>query len=91
MELKRLKPKLGGRGAAWAVAHRIGRVVWLVLHEEVEYVEKGPGTVSIQTLQRKYRRLMKEFARRGVDPRTTLDELPAGIPLQTTPPEAARA
>jgi len=33
----RLKPRIEGRGAAWAVAHRIAKVVWLVLHQEVEY------------------------------------------------------
>ena len=88
---RRLKPRLEGRGAAWAVAHRIGRVIWLVLHEEKDYIEKGPGTVSIQTLNRKFRRLMKEFARHGVDPRTMLSDMPAGTPIHATLPEAARA
>jgi transposase len=71
----RLKPRIEGRGAAWAVAHRIGKVIWLILHEEVEYKEMGPGKVSIQMLNRKFRRLMKEFARHGVDPRAILDEI----------------
>jgi hypothetical protein len=36
-----LKPRVEGTGAAWAVAHRIAKVIWLVLHERVEYQEKG--------------------------------------------------
>jgi transposase len=88
---RRLKPRIEGRGAAWAVAHRIGRVIWLVMHLEVEYVEKGPGTVNIKTLNRKFRRLMNEFARHGVDPRTMFDKLPAGTPVQAALPGSAHA
>jgi transposase len=87
----RLKPRIEGRGAAWAVAHRIGKVIWLLLHEEVEYKEMGPGKVSIQKLNRKFRRLMKEFARHGIDPRSMLTETPAGVPVQTASPAGAHA
>ncbi|MGD0129480.1 MAG: hypothetical protein ABSF46_29510, partial [Terriglobia bacterium] len=27
--------------AAWAVAHRLCRVVWKILHDKVRYVEQG--------------------------------------------------
>ena len=37
----RLKPKIEAQGAAWAVADRIAKVVWLLLHEGVEYQQKG--------------------------------------------------
>jgi len=88
---RRLKPRIEGRGAAWAVAHRIGKVIWLVLHEEKEYIEKGPGSVSIQTLNRKLRRIVKEFARHGVDPRTVLRELPEAEFQPVKAPAAAAA
>ena len=87
----RLKPRIEGKGAAWAVAHRIGKVIGLVLHEEVEYVEKGPGKINTQTLNRKFRRLMKEFARNGVDPRTLLDEIPPAVPVPANLPDRAEA
>ncbi|HEV3198959.1 MAG TPA: transposase, partial [Bryobacteraceae bacterium] len=91
----RLKPKLDGKGAAWAVAHRIGKVIWLVLHQEVEYKEMGPGKVSPQTLNRKFRRLMKEFVRHGVDPRSVLDEITIAAQTQSQAkasfPESANA
>ena len=38
---RRLVPKLGYKGAIWAVAHRLGRVIWKVLHDGVRYVEQG--------------------------------------------------
>lgn len=63
----RLKPRIEGKGAAWAVAHRIARVIWLILHEEVEYQEKGVAPLSPKVLNRKLRRLVKEFTTAGID------------------------
>ncbi len=59
--------RIEGKGAAWAVAHRIAKVIWLVLHQEVDYKEKGPAPQNLQTLIRKLRRLTKQFAAQGVD------------------------
>lgn len=63
----RLKPRIEGKGAAWAVAHRIGRLLWLLLHEGVDYQEKGPALPNPRTLTRKLRRLATEFTRAGID------------------------
>jgi len=68
----RLKPRIEARGAAWAVAHRIAKLVWLMLHEGVEYQEKGPAAKNPKTLQRKFRRLLKDLRAMGIDP-STLD------------------
>ena len=68
----RLKPRLEGKGAAWAVAHRIGKVIWLILHEGVEYQEKGIAPLSPEVLKRKLRHLVKEFAKAGIDVRAAL-------------------
>jgi transposase len=70
----RFKPKLEAKGAAWAVAHRIGKVIWLVLHKEVEYEEKGTAPQNPRTLVRKFRRLVREFARQGIDAKSLLDQ-----------------
>ena len=69
----RLKPRVEGKGAAWAVAHRIAKIVWLVLHEEVEYQEKGSAPPNERTLVRKFKRMLKEFGRLGLDVRALLD------------------
>jgi transposase len=41
---RRLMPKLGYKGAIWAIAHRLGRLVWKILHDNVRYVEQGTET-----------------------------------------------
>ncbi|MGI8743873.1 MAG: transposase [Bryobacteraceae bacterium] len=63
----RLQHRIEGKGAAWAVAHRIAKVIWLVLHQEVDYKEKGPAPQNLQTLIRKLRRLTRQFAAQGID------------------------
>jgi transposase len=70
----RLLPRIERKGAAWAVAHRIGKVVWLILHEGVEYRERGPAKPNPRTLARKFRRLAADLARVGLDVRALLNE-----------------
>jgi len=69
----RLKPRIEGKGAAWAVAHRIAKVVWLLLHQGVEYEEKGSAP-NPRTLVHKFRRLMKDFARAGLDAKSLVEQ-----------------
>ena len=38
---RRLLPRLGYKSAIWAVAHRLCRLVWKILHEGVRFVEQG--------------------------------------------------
>ena len=38
---RRLLPRLGYQSAIWAVAHRLCRVVWKILHEGVRFIEQG--------------------------------------------------
>jgi len=71
----RLLPNLGGKGAAWAIAHRIGKLAWLLLHENVEYQERGPATLKPASLARKFRRLVQDLARAGMDPKSLLDQI----------------
>jgi transposase len=69
----RLKPRIEGKGAAWAVAHRLAKVIWLLLHEEVEYQEKGSAPPNQRTMLRKFKRLLKDFGKAGVDVRALLN------------------
>jgi transposase len=70
----RLKPRVEGKGAAWAVAHRIAKVIWLVLHRQLEYQEKGSAPPNERTLVRKFKRMLKEFGCLGLDVRALLDQ-----------------
>ena len=40
---RRLKPRLGHAPAIGAMAHRLGRLIWIILHPGVRYEERGPG------------------------------------------------
>jgi transposase len=61
---RRLLPKLGFNKAIWAVAHRLARLVWMILHEGVTYTEKGAET---DPRSRKYRakKLLKALQNLG--------------------------
>jgi transposase len=38
---RRLLPRLGYKSAVWAIAHRLCRLVWKILHEGIRYIEQG--------------------------------------------------
>ena len=38
---RRLLPRLGYQFAVWAIAHRLCRLVWKILHEGIRYIEQG--------------------------------------------------
>jgi hypothetical protein len=62
---RRLVVRKGPKVAIWAVAHRMLRVIWKVLHQKVRYVEHGPRSGNPQALQKRKRRLLYEFRRLG--------------------------
>jgi transposase len=61
---KRLSVRLGYAKAVWAIAHRLCRLIWKVLHEGVHYVELGP-TVNALTLKRRKQRLVTQLKKLG--------------------------
>ena len=38
---RRLVPRMGHNKTIWAIAHRLCRLVWIILHKCAEYVEYG--------------------------------------------------
>jgi transposase len=52
---RRLLPRLGYKAAVWAIAHRLCRLVWKILHEGVQFVEQG----SDSDPRRKHQRALK--------------------------------
>jgi transposase len=67
---RRLLPRLGYQSAIWAIAHRICRVVWKILHEGVDYVEYGVGAEP-KALMNRARYLARQLRRFGYDLRIT--------------------
>jgi transposase len=62
---RRWVPRLGVKKAIWAVAHRVLRLVWKVLHEGVRYQERGPRPLTPQALRRRRARLLRELRQLG--------------------------
>lgn len=61
---KRLSIRLGYAKAVWAVAHRLCRLIWKILHEGVHYVERGPAVTAL-TLKRRKQRLVTQLKKLG--------------------------
>lgn len=40
---RRLLPRLGHKQAIWAVAHKLCRLIWMILHKGIRYEERGPA------------------------------------------------
>jgi len=52
---RRLLPRLGYQQAIWAIAHRLCRLVWKILHDQVRFREQG----LVENLQNQKRRVQK--------------------------------
>jgi transposase len=68
---QRLRHGLSYQQAIWAIAHRLCRLTWILLHRRVRYQERGPS-VSAASKRVRASRMMRELRRMGyrVDPPT---------------------
>jgi transposase len=58
---RRLLSRLGFKGAIWAIAHRLARLVWKILHDRVRYIEQGTET-SPQARKSRARSSLRPYA-----------------------------
>jgi transposase len=61
-----LLPRLGYKGAIWAVAHRLCRLVWKILHDQVDYIETG-SEPNPKAKQQRARKLLHALRKLGYD------------------------
>jgi transposase len=61
---RRLVGRMGHAKAIWAVAHRICRITWKILHQGVNYEERGQRT-NPQAARRRANRLVRDLRRLG--------------------------
>ena len=61
---RRKVPHLGHAQAIGAIANRLCRLIWKILHEGVRYEERGPA-VSRERTQRRAAKMMRELRRLG--------------------------
>ena len=74
---RRLLPRLGHAQAIGAIAHRLCRLVWKILHEGVVYEERGPA-VTRERAQRRAAKMIREL--RSLGYRVELGQSPEGSP-----------
>lgn len=75
LTFQRLLPRLGYKQAIWAIAHRLCRLLWLILHNEVRYEERGPA-VSAKSKRTRAGRMIRELRKLGY--RVEGGPIPAG-------------
>jgi transposase len=73
----RLKARLEYQEAIWAIAHRICRLIWKILHDNVRYEERGPE-VSAKSKQTRTAKMIRRLRALGYQVEPT--NLPAGSP-----------
>ena len=61
---RRLSTRMGYNKAIWAIAHRLCRLIWKVLHDKVHYVEHGLAPTPI-ALKRRRQRLVTQLHKMG--------------------------
>ena len=57
---RRLVPRLGHNQAIGAIAHRLCRLIWMILHRGVRYEERGPA-VSQRSRRTRAVRMIREL------------------------------
>jgi len=62
---RRLVVKIGPQKAIWALAHRLCRLIWKILHQGVEYREQGHPTASPKSIRRRQLKLIADFRKLG--------------------------
>src|SRR2546425_5862685 len=61
---RRLVSRLGHNQTIGAIAHRHCRLIWIILHQNVRYEERGPS-VSAKSRQRRTHRMIRELRNLG--------------------------
>ena len=74
---RRLVPRLGHAQAIGAIAHRLCRLIWKILHQGITYEERGPA-VTKHRAQRRAATMIRELRRLGY--RVELFPSPSGSP-----------
>jgi transposase len=61
---RRLVPRLGHAQAIGAIAHRLCRLIWKILHDGIRYEERGPA-VSAEAKKVRTRKMIRELRTLG--------------------------
>jgi transposase len=75
-QYRRLLPRLGHNKAVWAIAHRLCRLTWKILHQGVRYEERG-SMPNPKALHKRKNRLIRQLQALGYQVQLTVAPLPA--------------
>jgi transposase len=67
---RRLVPRLGHLKTIWAIAHKLCRIVWKILHHGVTYQERGQSP-DPETIQRRIGKLLRQLRALGYPVQST--------------------
>jgi transposase len=75
---RRLVPRLGHHQTIGAIAHRLCRLIWLILHQGVRYEERGPA-LSQRSKYERTRKMIRQLRKVGyrVETFSTVPNAPA--------------
>jgi transposase len=62
---RRLVPRLGIKKAIWAIANRMLRLIWKILHQAVRYQERGLLAGNPRAIAKRRQRLLRDLHRLG--------------------------
>jgi hypothetical protein len=71
---RRLVPRMGHNQAIGAIAHRLGPLIWILLHRKVRYEERGPA-VTERSKRKRTARMVRELRRLGYRVETATSQL----------------
>jgi transposase len=64
LHYRRLVPRLGHPQTIGAIAHRLCRLIWKILHQRIRYEERGPA-IHLRTKQARAGRMIRELRSLG--------------------------
>lgn len=64
IEYRRSVSRMGHSKVIGKIAHKLCRLIWIILHKKVEYEERGPS-VAVRSTQNRASRLIRELTRMG--------------------------
>ncbi len=73
---RKMVGRLGHDKAIWAIAHRLCRLIWKILHQGVSYIEYG-RRLNPKAVQKRAQRLLRELKALGYQVNITSSPSPA--------------
>jgi transposase len=61
---RRLVPRMAHNQTIWAIAHRLCRLIWILLYRKVRYEERGPAVIE-KTKQKRTAKMIRELRKLG--------------------------